>query len=184
MLPVASSMPSAYILVDVDGVLNAHGLQGKPRPDGWRLAVVDFQGQELPIIYRPEMGAELLALAEEFDAELVWCTTWEGHANEHISPLVGLPTDLRHVPMRIPKMTAGIGWIKAHSIRQWLDVLDTRPLVWFDDEPDCGYWLNREGLRDAKWVHCYHRQGIRPDPELNEARRFLAGELRSPIPTL
>ena len=177
-------MSSAYILVDVDGVLNAFGLQGHRLKETWRLAPVEYKGRELPIIYRPEMGAELLQLAAEFDAELVWCTTWEGDANVHISPLVGLPADLRHVPLVIPKMHAGVGWIKAHSIRKWLDVLDTRPLVWFDDESDCGYWLNREGLRMAKWVHCYHSQGIRPDPELNEARRFLAGELRSPMPTV
>lgn len=166
-------MSNAYILVDVDGVLNAFGLQGKRLPDGWQQAVA----RGFPIIYRPEMGLWLQTLAAEYEAELVWCTTWEGSANEHIAPLVGLP-ELPHIPLSMPKMHASTGWCKAHSIRLWLAEREDKPLVWFDDEPDCGYWLNRErpGIR-ARWVQCYAGKGLRLDPELSEARRFLQSEL-------
>lgn len=162
-------MTKAYILVDVDGVLNAFGLQGKKLPADWKQAVA----RSFPIIYREEMGAELLSLAAENDAELVWCTTWQETANEHIAPLVGLP-ELPHIPLHMPKMDASTGRCKAYSIPKWMNENGEKPFIWFDDESDCGYWLKRECPNvKAIWVQCYPSKGLRLHPEIAKADRFL-----------
>lgn len=170
-------MSTAYLFVDVDGVLNPFGLQGRKLPPGYRLTPVDLGGVEYPIIYHPDMGEWLTKLAADFDAELVWCTTWEDKAPQLIAPLVGLPA-MPYVPLYPPKMGASTGWTKAHSIRLWMDEHGEKPFVWFDDEADCGHWIGRElsGVK-ALWVRCYISKGLRPEPELATARRFLQSEL-------
>lgn len=78
------------IAVDVDGVLNQLSKTEEPEP-GWRDAYVSMYGSVFRIRHNKSHGEKLLALAADTGAELVWCTTWEDQANEHIAPLVGLP---------------------------------------------------------------------------------------------
>lgn len=46
----------------------------------------------------PEYMADLITRVHAA-ADIVWCTTWEDRANEHISPLLGLPQDLPFVTL-------------------------------------------------------------------------------------
>lgn len=125
------------LAVDVDGVLNACSRGANP-PRGW----ADTRAMGFRIRYNPAHGARLLDIAEATGAELVWCTTWEGLANEHIGPLVGLPA-LPFVPLDDARREASRGLkfsqspstgnVKAAAIRAWAG---DRPFCWLDDEPD------------------------------------------------
>jgi hypothetical protein len=163
-----------YLFLDVDGVLNAFAARGIP--DGWKLAQVKLPGfhHPLPILYDPGIGAKLLQLAQDFDCELVWCTTWQDQANEHIAPLVGLP-ELPFIPLTPPKMHASVGQTKAFSIRSWLTEKADHlvPFVWFEDETDAGYSLQQYKVRPP-WliVQCNPRDGL-TDGRLIEARAYL-----------
>ena len=120
------------LAVDVDGVLNA--LTIGPAPAGWQ----DTKAGGFRIRYNPDHGARLLAIAAECGAELIWCTTWEKMANDHIRQLVGLP-ELPWVPMepgragRKFSQYASVGMTKAAAMRIYAG---DRPFCWLDDEPD------------------------------------------------
>lgn len=77
------SRPVAWPLLylDIDGVLNPLS----PDPVQFTEHTIDA----LTVNLSPEHGAWLKELAECY--ELVWATTWEHHANEHVGPLLGLP---------------------------------------------------------------------------------------------
>jgi HAD domain in Swiss Army Knife RNA repair proteins len=120
------------LAVDMDGVLNACN-SGAPAP-GWQ----DTRVRGFRIRYNPGHGPRLLAIAEETDAELTWCTTWEALANEDIAPLVGLP-ELPWVPMEPGHAgqkfseRRSVGRIKARAMAAYAG---DRPFCWLDDEPD------------------------------------------------
>jgi hypothetical protein len=115
--------------VDVDGVLNAfRAVHSTPY-----LRTAEANGY--PITFNPRWGADLLALAARTKAELVWCTTWQDLANEHIAPLVGLP-QLPYIPLTMPKMSASVGMTKAFSIARWHEAHGALPFIWFEDEMD------------------------------------------------
>jgi hypothetical protein len=127
------------LAVDVDGVLNALS-RGEP-PEGWQDTRVQVAGHGgFRIRYNPSHGARLLAIAEETGAELVWCTTWEEHANTYIRQLVGLP-ELPWVPMEPGRAGRkfseyrSVGKTKAAAMRAYAG---DRPFCWLDDEPDAG----------------------------------------------
>jgi hypothetical protein len=114
------------LAVDVDGVLNACGRGSNP-PRGWEdTRVLGFR-----IRYNRTHGRRLLDIAEATGAELVWCTTWEALAVEHIAPLVGLP-EMPWVPTGRDDLTT-IGCLKATALAAWAG---DRPFCWLDDEPD------------------------------------------------
>jgi hypothetical protein len=122
--------PQPILAVDVDGVLNAIS-SGEP-PPGWR----DTRARGFRIRHNPAHGARLMAIAGECGAELVWCTTWEELANQHIRQLVGLP-ELPWVPMEPGRRKfseyASVGMTKAAAMRAYAG---HRPFCWLDDEPD------------------------------------------------
>jgi hypothetical protein len=131
------------LAVDVDGVLNACN-DGPPAP-GWQDARVrpDGPGRGFRIRHNPAHGAQLLAVAEEADAELVWCTTWEEMANRYIRKLVRLP-ELPWVPMEPGRAglkfseVRSVGETKAAAMRAYAV---ERPFCWLDDEPDAAWEL-------------------------------------------
>lgn len=165
----------AYVLVDVDGVVNIFP-DGNRVPPGWNMTHVTLaSGMKLRIIYDPTLGARLQAFAAKHDAGLMWCTTWEAQANEHISPLIGLPADLPHISLTAPHFRSGVATTKAHSIRLWLDdpATDCLPFVWFDDEYDASVEARHHmGGHPHKVVRCDDRKGLR-DRELALAEEFL-----------
>ncbi|MEV6972593.1 hypothetical protein [Kitasatospora sp. NPDC093806] len=164
------------LLLDVDGPLNPHPYDGKPRPrpagyeshsvkpESWIARFPEQPPGEVKPLHlwlNPGHGAELLALPYE----LVWATAWMGEANTWISPLVGLP----ELPFIVwPRMhqgdPEGLHW-KTRALVAWAD---GRPFVWVDDElrpqdtewiaahhpgPALTHWIDPEiGLRDVDFA--------------------------------
>jgi hypothetical protein len=124
---------AAAVLLDVDGVLNP----GRRTP-GYRRHRAFPVGIVLKLWLNPDHGPMLRELIADTGAELVWATYWRAHANDWISPRVGLP-NLRYVPIPpYPRGDAGpdrptLGGWKARHVAAWAR---TRPFVWFEDEPD------------------------------------------------
>lgn len=160
----------AILAVDVDGVLNA--MSGGRPAKGWldaRVQVVTGErSMRLRIRYNPSHGAQLLALAAEYGAELTWCTTWEELANEHIGPLVGLP-ELPWVPMDAAGFSESLGPVKARSIAAYAG---DRPFCLLDDEPDIETALRRHPV-PHKVVRVDERAGLQ-DHHLRRAGEWLA----------
>ena len=121
-------MTKPLVLIDVDGVLNAISCQRVDSCEchpGWlRRKALGF-----PLLLNPAHGPWLLELAETTGAELVWGSTWESLANEHIGPAIGLP-ELPWVPMP-PRKFSGHRDLKAVGFVPWTA---GRPFTWFDDE--------------------------------------------------
>lgn len=164
------------LAVDVDGVLNAVS-RGEP-PDGWR----DTRKIGFRIRYNPEHGGQLLAIAAECGAELVWCTTWEDLANQHIRQLVGLP-ELPWVPMAPGRnglkfsQHASVGCTKAAALRAYAG---TRPFCWLDDEPDAAAELSGHPVPHLV-VHVDNDAGLQ-EHHLAAARTWLRHLASQPEP--
>lgn len=158
----------SILAVDVDGVLNACN-DGPPDP-GWQ----DARAHGYRIRYNPGHGARLLAIAEETGAELVWCTTWEEMANQHIRQLVGLP-ELPWVPMEPGRaglkfsQYQGIGVTKAAAMRIYAG---DRPFCWLDDEPDAAGELRSLAVPHLV-VYVNDETGLQ-DEHFEAARAWLA----------
>jgi hypothetical protein len=137
---------TGLLLLDVDGPLNPYAAKPHRRPAGYETFRLTSRGRwyggrdvrrhrGLRVWLRREHGPWLLALAERTGLELVWATTWEHQANEHIGPSIGLPPlPVVEFPDRDPVR----GWAP-DSGWKWRAVLGHaagRPLAWLDDEHD------------------------------------------------
>ncbi|NUW37724.1 hypothetical protein HTZ77_40910 [Nonomuraea sp. SMC257] len=155
------------LLIDVDGVLNPFR-----RPDpGYRRYQCEIGGQVYTVHLNPRHGTRLLELAIATGAELAWATTWEHHANEWISPRIGLP-ELPVVPMGpVLGSTAGEMFKTPHVA----EYVERRPFVWFDDQvrqEDEEYLRGHRGLDDFLLVPVNPRDGL-TSAHLDAARRWL-----------
>lgn len=93
-------------------------------------------GDEIPesqifvITWRKDLPAMVEQLSEKFS--LAWATTWEEAANEYLSPLMGLPTDLPYISfenMR-PDLHTRL-YAKTPSVIEWCA---GEPFLWLDDQ--------------------------------------------------
>ncbi|WP_283133168.1 HAD domain-containing protein [Rhizohabitans arisaemae] len=155
------------VLLDVDGVLNPTSRTSL------RLrrheCVVD--GQTYRVLLDRRHGAWLLALAGDTGAELVWATTWEHHANEHISPRLGLPP----LPVVDVNRDGVSHYGEGHKTGPIAEYAGSRPFVWFDDAVGGGdrtYLLSHEQVGDFLIVKIPPRTGLTRD-HLTQARTWL-----------
>lgn len=164
-------MTDQLVFLDVDGVLNA----GQRHPEGgWGMTDVHVGHERYTIRYNPNHGAQLLALAEETGAQLVWATTWQDLANEFISPLVGLPTNL---PVVVMDPEFGFGSVplvhpKTPMVAQYAQ---GRDFVWFDDDlsrMDRKYLEGHENVGAFRLIHTSFRSGLN-DKQIEQARQWL-----------
>ncbi|MER7501018.1 HAD domain-containing protein [Nonomuraea pusilla] len=149
------------LLVDVDGVLNP---MGRPAPD-FRRYRCTLGAVTYTVHLNPAHGTRLLDLALATGAELAWATTWQDHANEWISPRIGLPR-LPVVPIERRRSSEHGEAAKTPSVAAYAG---RRPFVWFDDQvwtEDEEYLRVHRGLADFLLV--------RVDPEHGLTREHLA----------
>jgi hypothetical protein len=137
------------LLLDVDGPLNPYAA-GR----NW-LDKTDYRKREhtvglrsYRVWLRRQHGAQLLTLAEETGVELVWATTWQHSANEHIGPRLRLPElPVIEFPTKFNGTTIlGLRW----KFGPVLTYAGDRPLAWFDDDfvryhEDRDWFLDQRG---------------------------------------
>ncbi|MGI5164501.1 HAD domain-containing protein [Spirillospora sp. CA-253888] len=142
------------LYLDIDGVLN---------PEQPAVGLTEHRIGNLTVRTNPAHTAWLAELADCYD--LVWATTWEHHANEHIAPLFGLPplphvafTEYEHRPddprysvLQIPQM------------RKWPPILrhaDGRRFAWVDDVIPLRMRWQAFPHRGVRLVRVDARQGL------------------------
>lgn len=113
------------LFLDVDGPLNPYGANPSRRPEGYvthrMFADTGNWGKRgLRVWLNPGHGERLLALP----FSLVWATTWEGLANKHIGPNIGLP----ELPF------VHFGFSEVTKIPALVRFAEGRPFAWVDDE--------------------------------------------------
>jgi hypothetical protein len=129
---MADSRP--ILAVDVDGVISLFGFEEDLSDAPGELKLIDGMLHCISLA----AGERLRRLAAHYD--LAWATGWEERANEHLSPMLGLPNNL-------PTLTFG-GRAVFGSAHWKVDALDEyggdRPLAWIDDNIDetCITWAN------------------------------------------
>src|SRR5665648_293817 len=85
---VSSDLPSVWLFMDVDGVVNA---LGDPPPDDHRSVVqVESGSGVFPIRYDPRIVDRLNALTRDGRVQLIWLSTWSASARERLAPAIGL----------------------------------------------------------------------------------------------
>src|SRR5665648_1116247 len=85
---VSSDLPSVWLFIDVDGVLNA---VGEAPLDDHRLVVQVENGLSVfPIRYDPRVVDRLNALTRDGLVQLIWLTTWARAARDSLAPAIGL----------------------------------------------------------------------------------------------
>lgn len=143
------------LFLDIDGVLNPLS----PDPEQFTQHPVDA----FTVNISAEHGTWLKELADRF--ELVWATTWEHHANEHIGPLLGLP-ELPVVEFSTYRRQPGdprFRIIQLLDARKWAPILrhaDGRPFAWIDDVIPMR--IKRQALpyRGIKLIHVNPHDGL------------------------
>jgi hypothetical protein len=130
-VPRPGSRPTAkpLLYLDVDGVLNP---MSPCAPEGFRQQAIGA----LTITLSADHGTWLRELSDRY--QLVWATTWEHDANEHIAPLIGLPK-LPVVEFSTYQRQRGdprFRIIQLFEMRKWAPILrhaNGRPFAWIDD---------------------------------------------------
>ncbi|MGV9414463.1 HAD domain-containing protein [Nocardia sp. NPDC003693] len=135
--PIEPAPIQPAILLDVDGPLNPFADCDRPRSATYRphlLRPTIFPGrpaENRTVWLDPGHGAQLLELAAETGADLVWATLWEDEANRLLGPVLGLP-ELEVIRFAGSAFQhSGGHHAKIRGIDSWAG---RRPLVWFDDQ--------------------------------------------------
>lgn len=141
-------MNKPLLLLDVDGVLNPYAAKPNKRPDGyntfyvgkyWDAADKKLGKNYIRVWVNPSHGPKLLDLTDV--ADLVWTTTWNDHANDLVSPRVGLPTNLPvlHVDSYNDSYRsdlAGNAGLRKVFYKSWFvkNYVKDLPFLWLDDD--------------------------------------------------
>ena len=149
------------IFLDVDGMFNPI----VPSENHVRHDITLPNGSSFTVFLNPKHGEEILKLALDTDAELVWGTMWQEQANEYIGPNVGLPT-LPVMRVLTYKMSSTLGLDKAYSAQLYAN---GRKFVYLDDEVDIGLHI-KDSIGKHIWVDPEY--GLRPE-HIVKAREFL-----------
>jgi hypothetical protein len=149
------------LLLDVDGVINVFNHNHNSRLYLRHTAHTNQGSFRLKI--RTDLKDHLAKLAEHY--HLVWCTMWDEEANEHIGPLVGLPS-LPYLPVSGHQK----GVVYAENNRQLhrkvpsiVARVDDRRFAWVDDELSLAdhAWADRRSLAVPTHVEkTDERQGL------------------------
>ena len=165
------------LYVDVDGVLN-------PSSPSDRFLEHEVEG--LTVRLSPEHGEWLKELAERYD--LVWATTWEHLANEHLGPLLGLPKlpVVEFSTYRRRDDDPKFRVIQLFETNKWAPILrhaNGRRFAWIDDVIPLTIrrraWLHRGILLirtdPAEGLTRHHVERLSPGDDTRPSRRIRVG---------
>lgn len=126
-----------YLFIDVDGVLN---------PDSKLASHTRYEILDYIVYLNPNDGKNLLALTDLY--ELVWATTWQKLANEHIGPKIGLP-ELAFVPFTVPQPVTRNkpSWVMLKTF-EVVKYAHGNPFAWLDDD------FQKEDLKELDNYNC------------------------------
>ena len=136
---MSSAQP--FLLVDVDGVLNAFGFPGG-HEDGLGAITfeAEFESRGFPIRVPAGTRERIATLETLFDC--VWATSWEHYAITHLAPELGFGADWP--VLRVWEDVPEEGSLKLPAVRRFADLPEqrSRALAWIDDdlEPDALAW--------------------------------------------
>lgn len=111
------------LLLDIDGVLNPL----YPQP-GFSERELELGGRSYRVRLSALHGEWLRSLADDY--RLCWATSWNGAANTHVSPWLGLP-ELPLIELSAPALVRpGVSW----KLEQVAQAVGDEPLAWLDDD--------------------------------------------------
>jgi len=133
-------MSTDYLLLDVDGVLNALASGQRARKEAWE-QVLTIQGYRICV---PLGTSEWVRELQEC-CRIVWCSTWEKEACTVLAPRLGFGADWPVVPINMPSRSdPGRRTLKLRSVKAWAEknLAPGDRLAWVDDElaPDAWEW--------------------------------------------
>ncbi|MGW0793759.1 hypothetical protein [Streptomyces sp. NPDC002692] len=164
-------MSRPLLFLDVDGPLNPYAAQPERRPEGYTtIRVTLTPGRPLRVWLHPGHGRALLDLGYD----LCWATTWMDAANQHIAPVIGLPT-LPYVDFTGALFAVrpdGVHW-KTERIVAYAA---GRPFAWVDDEqsPADDVYVAEHHPAPALLHHVDPRRGLLAG-DFTALREFAAG---------
>jgi hypothetical protein len=134
-----------WLFLDVDGVLNAYDLAGRPPP----CAFGDFRkvhAMGFRLWLSRQMGRRLARLP----VDIAWSTTWSPYVDDVIAGAVGLPRGLPVAasPPALVDEQRYDNW-KLVQVRSFLTARP-RPFVWLDD--DALDAPGPEGITPRRWA--------------------------------
>lgn len=139
------------LLLDIDGVLNPY-LADKV-PQDYTRQLLTVRSVPYVVLLNPSHGKSLLSLGYD----IIWATMWEDHANQLISPLVGLPSlPVIHFPNSYVISDYRLH-LKTEIILNYMNNIN-RPYIWVDDEVSA---YDRKFLQLKSLVPC---DTLRIDP--------------------
>lgn len=128
-------MTKPIMLLDVDGPLNPFAAKATRRPEGFethRTRPTGWEvGKPLRVWLNPSHGAKLM----DCGYDIVWCTAWEGEANEWIGPHIGLP-ELEAIDWGPHEayIDKKLHWKTRQIVSYMTDMHPGVPFIWVDDE--------------------------------------------------
>jgi hypothetical protein len=182
--------PVPVWLLDIDGVLNAVAAEPDRSvwPD-WQQGSAEAGGASWPIRFSPSVARTIRRLHEQDLVEVRWLTTWRDDANRQLRRLLDLPAfdvvpdaatsdaTTATPPLAHDAETSSHGaataayrpvegeWWKFAAVRDAVDRLDGRPLIWtddeLDDEPDAVAWVAKN-VRDPLVIAPAPQVGLTP----------------------
>lgn len=130
----------AYIIMDIDGVLNPTGAQHNPNLVGF----IRMSADNAVAYLNPETHVRWINELSDH-AQFIWGSAWAEQSNL-ILEMLNLPDRWDHIPLQYEDV--GLGTWKIKPIRRWVEALpaDER-IVWIDDdlEPDAFAWAEQRG---------------------------------------
>lgn len=164
------------IYLDVDGVLNAvttasDRLRKATGWEAWETKPVN----RWPILWAPELIAELNELAAREDVTFKWLTTWTDDAAKILSPAIGINGQGWEVLHGDQHAWGGKhGWWKLEAIRADVETTNPERFIWIDDDLSMEGvaldWLS--GFPEGLGVSPFCSEGLRRD-DLDAIRNFI-----------
>ncbi len=139
-------MPSPFLILDFDGVINMLGTAGDARRNPEALGYIaradlECNGVSYPVRYSRELVQRLNAVVRASGAEWLWLTTWNECGIASINPGIGATGSdwIRWGSDANDTIGSAPSTVEARKVAKYAAVVELisanpRPFVWADDE--------------------------------------------------